>query len=124
MRLEDLKDKEIITREWNQEGFRSDVMISRKNKDMVSGKEVITYYKDNSKVISRYCARIVNIDKANFVVALEEGEVYPLYMPNGCIARVESLFKGMGFKRVYAYWKPKNFEAFKKSWTKKILYYS
>ena len=124
MRLADLKDKEIITKTWNSEEFRSDVMISRKNKDIVSAKEVITYCKDNSKSISTYCARLVDIDKANFVVALEDGEVYSLHMTKGCIASVEGLFKCMGFKRVYAYWKPKNFDAFKKSWTKKILYYN
>jgi hypothetical protein len=124
MKLADLKDKEVIRRSWNSEGFRSDCMISRKNGNVISAKEVITYCKDNSKSIGTYCARIVDIDKANYVVALEEGEVYPLYMSSGCIAKVESLFKCMGFKRVYAYWKPKNYEAFKKSWTKKILYYS
>ena len=121
MKISDVVENKIIDRVFcitKNIPYHSDK--ARRNKNRFYA--IRTYAEDGHKSI--YKASITTPEKGNFVVALEDGETYPLFCKGGCISEIEHLFYMFGFHKVYAYWMPKNYENWSKTWRNKIKYYA
>lgn len=117
MRLSDIQEGALI----KKEGHMQETTARRRGNVLVCKK---TYKFNEGPKVYFSGLRICDPARANFVVAVESGEIFAVRMTRGCIASAESIFHAIGFSRVYCTWMPKNFTQWSRTWTKKIVNYS